>query len=204
MGRLDHVALWSGDRNAAAKRLADRLGMHVIERTDRFTLVGWDARLGKLTLFASEPPRQRGRLSRIVLSAPGGVSTFELESGVLVETRGGPEDLVGVVLAADDPDVSARAWQSLGVGSVTEPGVVDLGDQFLQLVGEPSGESDAPLLNHLAVLVDSLDAVVAAVEAQDEREIERVEAENTRAAFVTGPDGVRLEYVEHRPTFALR
>ena len=30
--------------------------MHEIERTDRFTLVGGDARLGKLTLFDAAGP----------------------------------------------------------------------------------------------------------------------------------------------------
>jgi hypothetical protein len=35
-------------------------------------------------------------------------------------------------------------------------------------------------------------------------EVELVDAENTVAAFVTGPDGVRLEYVAHKPTFSLR
>jgi hypothetical protein len=35
--------------------------MHVIERTDRFTLVGSDARRGKLTLFDAEGPRERAR-----------------------------------------------------------------------------------------------------------------------------------------------
>ena len=35
--------------------------MHVIERTDRFTLIGSDARRGKLTLFAAEGPREPRR-----------------------------------------------------------------------------------------------------------------------------------------------
>ena len=54
---LDHVALWVGDRDELADFLVDRLGMHVIDRTDKFTLVGADARRGKLTLFAAEPER---------------------------------------------------------------------------------------------------------------------------------------------------
>ena len=39
--------------------------MHVIERTDKFTLVGADAKRGKLTLFEAEGPRERGPLERI-------------------------------------------------------------------------------------------------------------------------------------------
>ena len=35
--------------------------------------------------------------------------------------------------------------------------------------------------------------------------VERVvDAPNTYAAFMAGPDGVRIEYVEHKPTFALK
>src|SRR5215213_10865378 len=41
---LDHIALWVSDRDELAEFLVDRLGMHVIDRTDKFTLVGADAR----------------------------------------------------------------------------------------------------------------------------------------------------------------
>ena len=41
--------------------------MHVIDRTDAFTLVGADARRGKLTLFAAEGPRERGALKHVAL-----------------------------------------------------------------------------------------------------------------------------------------
>ena len=58
--RLDHVALWVEDRDAIADFAVAHLGMHVIERTERFTLVGSHARHGKLTLFAEEPGREAG------------------------------------------------------------------------------------------------------------------------------------------------
>ena len=70
---LDHIALWVADRDELADFLVDRLGMHVIDRTDKFTLVGADARRGKLTLFAAEPDREPGPLSRI------GLRVFDLE-----------------------------------------------------------------------------------------------------------------------------
>src|ERR671922_144445 len=57
---LDHVALWVDEREPLATFLCDHLGMHVIEESDDFTLVGIDAKLGKLTLFDAEGPRQRG------------------------------------------------------------------------------------------------------------------------------------------------
>ena len=58
---LDHVALWVSEREALAGFVCDHLGMHVIEQTDSFTLVGVDAKLGKLTLFDAEGPRERRR-----------------------------------------------------------------------------------------------------------------------------------------------
>src|SRR5438093_1978252 len=64
---LDHVALWVADRDRIADFLTERLSMHVIERTDKFTLVGTDARRGKLTLFAEEGPRERGALKHVAL-----------------------------------------------------------------------------------------------------------------------------------------
>src|SRR5215213_6895863 len=49
--KLDHIALYMGDRDAAAKFLTTHLGFHVVDHTERYTLVGAGGRLGKLTLF---------------------------------------------------------------------------------------------------------------------------------------------------------
>ena len=57
---LDHVALWVADRDAIATVLTEQLGLREIERTERFTLLGADARRGKITLFTAEVPRERG------------------------------------------------------------------------------------------------------------------------------------------------
>ena len=64
---LDHVALWVAGRERMAADAVERLGLRVIEQTDRFTLLGADARRGKLTLFDAEGPRERGALERIGL-----------------------------------------------------------------------------------------------------------------------------------------
>src|SRR5881227_1083025 len=83
-GPLDHVALWTDERDALADFLLERAGMHVIDRTDTFTLVGADAKKGKVTLFDAEGPRDPGALGHVGLnvhdtslagnvSAPGGL-----------------------------------------------------------------------------------------------------------------------------------
>jgi len=59
------------------------------------------------------------------------------------------------------------------------------------------------LLNHVAVLVDSAkewreEAANVGAEIADV-----VDARNTHAVFVWGPERVKLEYVEHKPGFSL-
>ena len=80
---------------------------------------------------------------------------------------------------------------------------MEVGGAFVEFhPGEP-GDPERPLLNHLAVLVDSAEehrseAVEEGIEVDD-----FVDAENTIAVFVWLPERVRLEYVEHKPTFSL-
>jgi len=64
---LDHVALWVAERGPIADFATTHLGMHVVDETDRFTLIGSDARRGKLTLFDADGPRQRGALEHVAL-----------------------------------------------------------------------------------------------------------------------------------------
>jgi hypothetical protein len=53
------------------------------------------------------------------------------------------------------------------------------------------------------VLVESADEVVADARELDIEVESVVDAANTYAAFLWGPDRVRIEYVEHKPTFSL-
>src|SRR5687768_29647 len=64
---FDHVALWVSDRGPLTELLCERLGLHVIDSTDDFTLVGADAREGKLTLFEAEGERDPGLIERVIL-----------------------------------------------------------------------------------------------------------------------------------------
>ena len=68
--------------------------------------------------------------------------------------------------------------------------------------GEPE-PTERPLLNHLGLLVESADAHRRRAESLG-LEIEKVvDAANTYAVFLRGPDDIRIEYVEHKSTFAL-
>jgi hypothetical protein len=59
------------------------------------------------------------------------------------------------------------------------------------------------VLNHLAVLVDSAEEHRAGAAERDIEVQDFVDAPNTLAVFVWLPERVRLEYVEHKPTFSL-
>src|SRR5680860_738423 len=119
---LDHVALWVADRDAIVERATAQLGMHVIEQTDRFSLIGADARRGKLTLFDAEGPRERGALARIglrVSSLDGRDASYDLGEGVevvLVEAATDSElDLDHIALLSPDPAAAADAWEDFGL-----------------------------------------------------------------------------------------
>ena len=138
---LDHVAFWVADRDAIAAMLTSRLGVHEIDRQDKFTLLGADARRFKLTLFDAEGPREAGpfvhvalRVNRLPAGAPAAFSAGEDLRIVLVDS-------------ADDAVADA---------------------------------------DELGIEVEST-----------------VDAANTYAAFLVGPEGVRIEYVEHKASFSL-
>jgi catechol 2,3-dioxygenase-like lactoylglutathione lyase family enzyme len=225
---LDHVALWVADRDTLAAFLCDHLGMHEIDRTDKFTLVGADARRGKLTLFAADGPRDPGPLERVVLRVsaleqaladlPDGVEVERSDDGIasfrapeglglgLVEANGsdGPEyDIDHVVLRVPQPGRTAEGLQQLGFEG--RDGRLAVADKHLRL--EPGGSSDGggerPLLNHIALLVESAQDVHAEATSRGLDVADYVDAPNTLAVFVWGPDRIKLEYVEHKPGFSL-
>ena len=227
---LDHVALWVTERDRIVEFLTRHLGMHVIERTDAFTLVGADARRSKLTLFDSEGPRERGALRHIALRVndletavaelPADWPTerehdgvyFDLYEGLrlgLVEGETESDyDFDHVALFSAAPETTARAYEPYGFrpASPSASGAprVEIAGAFIEFRRGDPDAGDRPLLNHLAVLVESADRHI---EEANERGIEVqdvVDAPNTYAAFLWGPEGVRIEYVEHKPTFALK
>jgi catechol 2,3-dioxygenase-like lactoylglutathione lyase family enzyme len=219
---LDHVALWVDEREPLAAFLCEHLGMHVIEETDTFTLVGIDAKLGKLTLFDEEGPRQRGALERVVLrvgdldpvleSLPfdvaqrdDGVAAFEAPAGLplgLVENAGRDFDLDHVVLSLEDPETALRSFEQLGFER-RQDGCAAVDDRYVRVVRGSAADGGRPLLNHLALLVDDAHSVQGEAEGAGFEIDDVKDAANTFAVFLRGPEGVRVEYVEHKPGFAL-
>ena len=228
--KLDHVAYWVADRDPIADFVTAHLGMHVIDRTERFTLLGSNARRGKITLFDADGPRERGALGHVAfrvsdlaaalaqlpasleLDRPrDGEAYFELTEGVrlgLVEAATDVEyDLDHVALLSANPEETAAAYGSLGFAPAP-PGPsgaprVEVGGAWVEFHPGQPGAPEKPLLNHLAVLVDSADEHIAAANDLGVEIDDIVDAPNTLAVFLWGPERVRVEYVEHKPTFSL-
>jgi len=221
---LDHVALWVADRDPITDFVTERLTMHVIEKTDKFTLVGTNARRGKLTLFDAEGPRERGALKHIALrvndldEALGGLqgvdvarenggAYFDVQEGLrlgLVEADTDVDyDLDHVALFSSSPEETAQKYNEFGFAPKAETRV-EVGGAFVEFhPGEP-GDPERPLLNHLAVLVDSADDTLEEAKQAGMDVADVVDAANTLAVFVWGPERVKIEYVEQKPTFALK
>jgi catechol 2,3-dioxygenase-like lactoylglutathione lyase family enzyme len=218
---LDHVAFWVADREPIVDFATSHLGMHVIDEQENFTLIGSNARRGKLTLFNAEGPRDRGAIkhvalrvsnletARAALPADAG-DELQVGEGISIRLVEAPTevdyDLDHVALFTPDPAQTAEDYTQLGFADAESNDGhprVEVGGAFVEFHKGDPGVPDRPLLNHLAVLVDSAD--------QHTREAEQlgivesvVDAANTLAVFVWGPDRVRIEYVEHKPTFALQ
>jgi hypothetical protein len=226
---LDHVAYWLEDRDRVADFAVEHLGMHVIERTDRFTLVGSDARKGKLTLFEAEGPRERGALKHVALRVNDLEAALEeLPDDAAVERRNGTalfdvgevrlglveartetdNDLDHVALFSLDPAGTAARYRDYGFGAAdagpSGTPRVEVSGAYVEFHEGDPGDPERPLLNHLAVLVDSAEEHRTAAEQREIEVQDFVDAPNTLAVFVWLPEHVRLEYVEHKPTFALR
>jgi catechol 2,3-dioxygenase-like lactoylglutathione lyase family enzyme len=210
--RLDHVALYVSDPSRVAAALLARLPLRILEETDEFVLVGRKPELGKLTLFGAPGPREPGELVRIGMAVPCAMASSSVDLGeelsleLVPGPRDGEVDLDHVALRVQDARASVRGWLELGFEQMERIGQVErvrLGDAVVELHPGTPTHTDHPLLNHIGLLVESADE--ARADATDAGlEIRRVvEAEHSRAVFVTGPDGVEVELIEQLPSFAL-
>ena len=226
--KLDHIALYMIDRNAAAKFLTSYLGFHIVDRTERYTLVGAGGRIGKLTLFDAPPGTEPspGIIARInvrMVDPESAAARLPREVGIEPMDDGylftGPEglplalvpgegdftdyDLEGLTLCSGNPEGSARAFVKMGFAPGEKATTVQAGEYRLRLVPSAPRKEKQGMLFHLGCLVDSAqdhrnEAKEQGLEIQD-----FVEGPNTLAVFVRGPEDVSVEYVEHKPTFSL-
>jgi catechol 2,3-dioxygenase-like lactoylglutathione lyase family enzyme len=225
---LDHIALYMVDRDAAAEFLTTHLGFHVVDRTERYTLVGAGGRIGKLTLFDAPegPAPSPGIIERIDLRVADPRSAAALlPQGAGVDSQDGayrftgPEglpfalvlgkgeftdyDLDALVLGSSDPEGTARGFVEMGFEPGEDETTVRAGEYRLRLVSSTPDGGSQPMLFHLGCLVDSAEGHRTEAEQRGLEIQDWVEGPNTLAVFVRGPEGVSVEYVEHKPTFSL-
>jgi catechol 2,3-dioxygenase-like lactoylglutathione lyase family enzyme len=226
--KLDHVALYMRDRDAAAEFLTAYLGLHIVDRTDRYTLVGAGGRIGKLTLFDAPEGTipAPGVIERInIRVADPQAAAFQIPQEANLRSRDGgyrfvgPEglpfalvsgerdftdfDLEGLVLRSADPEKSARVFTEMGFAPGEDAATVKAGEYLLHLVSTaPDGETQG-MLFHLGCLVESAEDHRKEAEERGFEIQDFVEGPNTLAVFVRGPEDVVVEYVEHKPTFSL-
>jgi catechol 2,3-dioxygenase-like lactoylglutathione lyase family enzyme len=132
-----------------------------------------------------------------VFDAGGGVRVTLVEAPTDVEY-----DLDHVALFSSDPEGTAEDYVRYGFQPAGQARV-EVGGAYVEFLPGAPDEPERPLLNHLAVLVDSADEVVADAKELGIEVESVVDAANTFAAFLWGPERVRIEYVEHKPTFSL-
>lgn len=224
--QLDHIALYMNDRDEAAAFLTTHLGFHVVDHTERYTLVGAGGRLGKLTLFdaprgATPSPRGISRITIRVADPESAARELSPEAGAEPLDGGyavaGPEglplalvpgegdftdyDLEGLALISGSPEESASAFVGMGFAPTDDATTVKAGEYLVRLT---DGASDGGgMLFHIGCLVDSAEDHRREAEERGLEVTDFVEGPNTLAAFVRGPEGVSVEYVEHKPTFSL-
>ena len=230
--KLDHIALYMSDRDSAAGFLTSHLGFHIIDRTDRYTLVGAGGRIGKLTLFdapeGTKPsPAAIERINVRVADLESAASQLpsqlpreaEVESWEDVYLFTGPEglpfalvpgegefadyDLEGLVLRSNDPEKSAHDFVRMGFAPGEDDTIVKAGEYRLHLIPSTLNKEAQEMLYHLGCLVGSAEDHRKGAEEQGFEIQDFVEGPNTLAVFVRGPEDVSVEYVEHKPNFSL-
>lgn len=228
--KLDHVALYMNDRDTAAAFFTSSLGFHIVDRTDRYTLVGAGGRIGKLTLFdapnGTEPsPGAMERLTIRVADPASAAARLPREANI--EQRNGeyrftgPEglplalvqgegdfvdyDLDGLTLRSGDPEEAARGFVDMGFAPGESAATVAAGEYRLRLVPatSESASTGGGMLFHVGCLVESAEVHRREAEERGLEVQDFVEGPNTLAVFVRGPEDVSVEYVEHKPSFSL-
>ena len=223
---LDHIALYMGDRDAAAGYLTTHLGFHVVDHTERYTLVGAGGKLGKLTLFdapqgmtpspgeieritirVSDTEAAAARLPTGAEPSDGGYSFTGPEGLPLALVPGEGEfadyDLGSFVLRSGSPEESARIFVEMGFAPGDNATTVKAGEYSMRLTGSAPDANGGGMLFHVGCLVDSAEDHRKEAEEQGLEVQDFVDGPNTLAVFVRGPEGVSVEYVEHKSTFSL-
>ena len=221
---LDHVAVAVADRAALEAFLCEHLGMQVLERGHELTLVGADRRHGKLALYDAEGPRQPGVLARVALRVADleralaelpdeivvawpvpELTVFRGPEGLelgLTQLFGGVDyDIDHISLRVADPDQLADALSELGF--VPRGGALQVADKQVRLERGAARIEEPPMLRHIGVVVDSVEALEVQARERGLESEAVVDRRDRLAIILPGVERIRLEYVEERPALPL-
>ena len=106
------------------------------------------------------------------------------------------------MLRVPDPDADAGGARRAGTRAATATRCWSATSPCCSSRATPA-DGERPLLNHIALLVDSGQEQLEEARRRGLEVAEVRDAANTFAVFVWGPDRIKLEYVEHKPTFSL-
>lgn len=214
---LDHVALRVADVEAMVRFLSDHLGMGATEGDSGRMVVGPGGRSGKLVLSAAEGPVQAGALERVVFrvadleravaALPSGIrvsrpvselAIFEGPEGLglgLTQVLGGVDyDIDRLELNVAAPDEVALALAELGL--VFRGEALHVGDKQVRVEQRPLPPPERPLLGHIAVLVDSVEAVEAQARAGGLELDSAASMPGGLTVLLPGPERLRLRFAE--------
>ncbi len=212
---LDHVALAVADPDAMAAFLCDHVGMHELSRDADVTVVGAGDRAAPLMLVSADGPREPGALGRLVLrvadveraaaALPAGTAvdgdrieraTFQGPEGLglgftLVAGGGIDYDLDHVVLRVSDPEQTRVALAE--AGWVPRGQALHVADKYVTLAASPD-VAQRSLLDHVAVRVDSVEAVAAQARERG-LQVDDPVAPDAFGIVLPGPERIRLHFV---------
>jgi catechol 2,3-dioxygenase-like lactoylglutathione lyase family enzyme len=186
---LDDVTLAVADPASMSTFLCDHVGMGRLSVDADTTVLGACAGAATITLIAAGGPREPGALARLVLRVadvaraaamlPAGTqiegdllerAAFRGPEGLglgftLVAGGGIDYDLDHVDLRCEDPAQTATALAEAGFA--TRGHALHVADRYVTLAASSGLPAQRPLLHHIAVSVDSTDAVVAMAHERD-------------------------------------
>ena len=112
-----------------------------------------------------------------------------------------PYDLDHVAFTVPDPPATFAELADLGLEA--DDGRLKVGESYVELEIGNAEETERPLLNHLGLKVESADDHIREAKDRGLEIDDIVDGANTYAVFVWGPNGIKLEYVEHKASFSL-
>ena len=206
---LDHVALWIADaRKPLATFLCDHLG-HARDRGDghlharrrgrqarqadavrrRRAARARRARAASRCGCATSTPRWPAASEAAAQTAEDGTRPLRAPGAASAGGRRGATGRTSTSTtwssALPDPEASARALESMGFER--RDGGLAVADRELRVEEGRRAEGERPLLNHLALLVESADEVQREAEQRGVEVADSKDAPNTLAVFVRGP-----------------